>query len=88
MRSKIKQLAKDSITYGLGDIACKAILFLLIPVYTRIFIPAEYGSIETITMLVNFLGVFLMMGMDAAQSFYFFEQKSLVFLPSKLIFEH
>ncbi len=69
------QLAKDSIVYGFGDVVGKAILFLLLPVYTRIFVPAEYGSIETLTMLVNFLGIFLMMGMDASQSFYFFEQK-------------
>ncbi len=77
MKLKLMQLAKDSIAYGFGDIACKAILFFLLPVYTRIFVPVEYGAIETITMLVNFLGIFLMMGMDAAQSFYFFEQKSI-----------
>ena len=77
MELKLKQLAKDSVVYGFGDIAGKAILFLLLPVYTRIFAPAEYGAIETLTILVNFLSIFLMMGMDAAQSFYFFEQKNL-----------
>jgi O-antigen/teichoic acid export membrane protein len=75
MRLKLKQLAKDSIVYGFGDVAGKAILFLLLPVYTRIFVPIEYGSIETLTMLNNFLSIFLMAGMDGAQSFYFFEQK-------------
>lgn len=77
MRTKIKQLGKDSIVYGFGDVAGKAILLFLLPIYTRIFAPAEYGAIEALTMLNNFLSIFLMMGMDGAQSFYFFEQKSL-----------
>lgn len=74
MKRKILSLAKDSAVYGLGDVLGKSILFLLIPVFTRIFSPQQYGEIETLVMLNNFLGIFLMMGLDAAQSFYFFER--------------
>jgi len=76
MKFELKQLGKDSVIYGIGDVFSKAILFLLLPVYTRIFAPAEFGAIETLTIINTFLGVLLMMGMDAAQSFYFFEQKN------------
>lgn len=75
MKNRLKQLGRSLFIYGFGDVAGKAIVFLLLPVYTRIFAPAEYGSIETLTMLNNFLNIFLMVGMDGAQSFYFFEQK-------------
>lgn len=73
--SKLKQLGKDSVIYGAGGIISKGILFLLLPVYTRVFTPYQYGVIETINLLGIFLGIFLVMGSDAAQSFYFFEQE-------------
>lgn len=75
MKSRFKQLGKDSVVYGLGGIIAKSIGFFLLPVYTRIFTPADYGTIEMLVVLNSFLGSILVMGMDSAQSFYFFEQK-------------
>ncbi|QIZ69368.1 lipopolysaccharide biosynthesis protein [Oxynema aestuarii] len=75
MKSKLKQLGKDSIIYGVGGVAAKAITFFLLPIYTRLFTPTEYGIIEMLTVLSSFLGTLLTMGMDSAQSFYFFQQK-------------
>jgi O-antigen/teichoic acid export membrane protein len=74
MRGKLKQLGKDAVVYGLGGILAKSIGFFLLPVYTRLFTPADYGTIEMLVVLNSFLGSILVMGMDAAQSFYFFEQ--------------
>lgn len=75
MKSRFKQLGKDSVVYGLGGIIAKSIGFFLLPVYTRIFTPADYGTIEMLVVLNSFFGSILVMGMDSAQSFYFFEQK-------------
>jgi O-antigen/teichoic acid export membrane protein len=75
MRSRFKQLGKDSLVYGVGGILAKSIGFFLLPVYTRIFTPADYGTIEMLVVLNSFLGSILVMGMDSAQSFYFFEQE-------------
>ena len=73
--TRLKQLGKDSLVYGLGAILAKGIGFFLLPVYTRIFSPADYGTIEMLTVIASFLSAFLVMGMDSAQSFYFFQQK-------------
>lgn len=75
MIQRVKQLGKDSIIYGIGGILAKAVNFLLMPVYTRIFTPADYGTISMLAVIGSFLGTVLNMGMDSAQSFYFFEQK-------------
>lgn len=75
MKSRFKQLGKDSLIYGFGGVLAKSIGFLLLPVYTRIFTPAEYGTIEMLTVITSFLGTLLVMGMDSAQSFYFFQKK-------------
>ncbi len=73
--SRFKQLGKDSIVYGLGGILAKGISFFLLPVYTRIFAPADYGLITMLTVISSLLAGLLAMGMDSAQSFYFFAQK-------------
>jgi len=78
MKHRLKQLGKDSLIYGIGGVLAKGIGFFLLPVYTRIFTPADYGTIEMLTVLNSFLGSILVMGMDSAQSFYFFEQKHLL----------
>ena len=75
MKSRFKQIGKDSLVYGIGGVMAKAIGFFLLPVYTRIFTPADYGTIEMLTVLNSLLGAVLVMGMDSAQSFYFFERK-------------
>lgn len=72
---RLRQLAKDSVIYGIGGAAGNGITFFMLPVYTRIFSPADYGTIEMMTVIVSLLTAFLVMGMDSAQSFYFFEQK-------------
>ena len=73
--SRIRQLGKDSIVYGLGGIFGKGIGVFFLPVYTRVFSPAEYGDIEMLVTLSSLLGAVMIMGMDSAQSLYFFEQR-------------
>ncbi len=75
MIQRFKQLGKDSIVYGIGGALAGAINFFLMPVYTRIFTPTEYGMITMLMVITRFLKTLLVTGMDAAQSFYFFEQK-------------
>lgn len=76
MSSRIRQLGSDALIYGVGGILAKSLGFLLLPVYTRIFSPAEYGTIEMLVVISSFLSSILVMGMDSAQSFYFFKEKT------------
>lgn len=75
MLSRFKQLGKDSVVYGIGGAAAKALSVLLLPVFTRLFSPVDFGVIETLVVINGLLSAFIVMGMDSAQSFYFFEQK-------------
>ena len=76
MLDKIKQLGRDSAVYGIGGILGNAVSFLLLPLYTRVFTPAEYGYIEFVNVFSFLLAALLTMGLDSAQSFFFFERKS------------
>ncbi len=73
--SRLKQLGKDSVIYGIGGSLAKGVSFFLLPIYTRIFTPADYGTIEMLTVMSSFLAAILVMGMDSAQSMYFFKHK-------------
>jgi O-antigen/teichoic acid export membrane protein len=73
--SRLGQLGKDSVIYGLGGMLAKSLSFFLLPVYTRIFTPADYGTIEMLAVLSSFLSQILVMGMDSAQSMYFFAER-------------
>jgi O-antigen/teichoic acid export membrane protein len=73
--SRLRQLGKDSLIYGFGGIIAKSLLFLLFPIYTRIFTPVDYGSIEMLTLFSNFISTIFSMGMHSAQSMYFYKVK-------------
>lgn len=73
--NRIRQLGKDSIIYGLGGVLAKSISFFLLPIYTRIFTPSDYGTIEMLAVLASFLGAFMILGLDSAQSMFFFKVK-------------
>lgn len=72
---RLKQLGRDSLIYGFGSIAARGVGLIILPVYTRIFSVAEFGTMEMLTLIATLLSSFLVMGLDSAQSFYFFEQK-------------
>jgi O-antigen/teichoic acid export membrane protein len=71
-----KKLLSDSAIYGLGAIAIKSLAFFILPIYTRIFSPSEYGVIEMFSTIAGILSILMTMGLDSAQSFYFMEAKN------------
>ena len=69
----IKQLAAESIIYGISGTVAKSIGFFLIPIYTRIFSPADYGIIALITTLTGLLGMFAVLGLDNSSARWFYD---------------
>lgn len=62
----LRSLAKDSAVYAVGVIATQLVGFIMIPIYTRVLSPADYGVIETITRLVDVINLLLAMGLAEA----------------------
>ena len=62
----IKNLGKESLIYGTGHVLARLVTFLLLPIYTHVFTPEEYG---VISLAYAFIGIALMVyryGMDTA----------------------
>lgn len=66
MKEEVGQLIKHSGIYGLGTILSKSVGFLMIPVYTRYLVPADYGVLELLDLVIFFSGIFATMGICSA----------------------
>jgi O-antigen/teichoic acid export membrane protein len=62
----LKKLAGQTAIYGLPTIFGRLLNYLLVPLYTRIFVPAEYGIVTELYAYVAFLFVVLTYGMETA----------------------
>ena len=70
----LKKLAGQTAVYGLSSVIGRLLNYLLVPLYTRYFLPAEYGVVTEMYAYVAFLVVFLTYGMETA--FFRFSQKN------------
>ena len=71
--NKIKKLVNQTAIYGLSTIIGRLLNYLLVPLYTRYFIPEEYGVVTELYAYMAFLLVFLTYGMETA--FFRFSKK-------------
>ena len=66
MFAKIRSLTKQTAVYGVGTIAARAVAFLLLPYYSHLLSPAEYGIYALFMVLVTLLQPLYIHGMDIA----------------------
>ena len=69
----LKKLASQTAIYGLSSVIGRLLNYLLVPLYTRYFIPEEYGVVTEIYAYVAFLVVLLTYGMET--TFFRFSKK-------------
>ncbi len=73
--SQIRALAGQTAIYGLSSIVGRLLNYLLVPLYTRIFAPADYGVVSEFYAYITFLMVLYAMGMETA-FFHFVSKKA------------
>jgi len=64
--SQLKLLIQHSAIYGFSNILNKALAIILIPLYTHYLQVAEYGKLELFFVTLNFLVLFLPLGLNTA----------------------
>jgi len=62
----IKKLASQTVIYGLSSVIGRLLNYLLVPLYTRFFLPEEYGLVTEIYAYVAFLVIILTYGFETA----------------------
>jgi O-antigen/teichoic acid export membrane protein len=66
MSHPLKKLMSQTAVYGLSSIVGRLLNYLLVPLYTHLFIPSEYGIVTNLYAYVGFLIVLLTYGMETA----------------------
>ena len=66
----MRRLGRETAIYGLGRLVNVGVGFLMVPFYTRIFMPWEYGVIEAINVLAMLVGTLIGMGTHSALAYY------------------
>lgn len=79
MLDKLKSLSKDTMIYGTSTIIGRFLNFLLVPIYTNIFLPGEFGIIANIYAYIAILNVFFTIGLESG----FFKFASTLEIGSK-----
>ena len=62
----LKRLAGQTAIYGLSSIVPRVLNYLLVPLYTRVFLPAEYGVVTEMYAYASFLMILFTYGMETA----------------------
>jgi O-antigen/teichoic acid export membrane protein len=74
MLNQFKRLFNQIIVYGLGDTINKLAAILLVPLFTRYLVPAEYGVAGILTVANSLLISFCDLGMSSGLMRYFKEE--------------
>jgi O-antigen/teichoic acid export membrane protein len=72
----LRRLSKDFVVYGLGEVIVKAFSVISLPIYTRVFDPAEFGVLSYVSTLGGLLSAIVILGGDSAYARFFFEAKT------------
>ena len=70
INEKYKELSLNTIIFALGNLGSKLVLFLLVPLYTNVLSPADYGIADLIQTIASVLvTIFSLMIQDAVLRF-------------------
>jgi O-antigen/teichoic acid export membrane protein len=68
-----KQLTGDSLIYGISSVISGFISLFLVPVYTKIFTPSDYGILNLVNVTFYLLTIFVVFGLDSAVAVWFWD---------------
>ena len=61
---QLRQLASESLVYGLSGVVSRFLSFFLVPIYTRIFAPEDYGVMSLVTTTMAVVSIFAVLALD------------------------
>ncbi len=72
MKASYTDLIRHSAVYGVGQVLSRLASVILLPIYTRYLMPADYGVIAILDLAAGILGIFVGVGLaNAVQRFHF-----------------
>ncbi|MCX6570926.1 MAG: oligosaccharide flippase family protein [Candidatus Aminicenantes bacterium] len=72
----LRRLSAQTLIYGLGEVATRLAALLLLPVYTRILTPADYGKLAIVALVTTVVAIILNSGQSSAFFRFYFQNES------------
>ena len=73
MLDNVRRISRQLFAYGTADVLVLAISFLLLPIYTRVLSPREYGALALLLVFEAVLKIVNRWGLDAAFLRFYYE---------------
>ena len=70
---QLGQLGRDTIAYGLSSVAVSVFAIFMVPLYTRVLSPADYGLVALVTAIMGVISTFVVLGLDSAAGRWYFD---------------
>jgi O-antigen/teichoic acid export membrane protein len=71
--ARLRALASESIIYGLSGIVSRFISLFLVPIYTRLFSPEDYGVMSLVGSSIAVVSIFVVLGLDNSAHRWFWD---------------
>lgn len=76
MFGPIRQLAWESLVYGLSGMVSRFLSILLVPIYTRIFTPEDYGVLGLVTTTMTAISIFAVLALDTSAGRWYWDTEN------------
>ncbi len=73
MSQTVRKFIQAALGYGLASILTSLLAFLLLPLYTQLLSPADYGVIDVVATVTTLLVTLVVFGVDHALQAFFFD---------------
>jgi O-antigen/teichoic acid export membrane protein len=77
MIKHLRQLAFESLIYGLSGIISRFLGIFLVPIYTRLFTPEDYGIMSLVTTTMAVINIFVVLALDNSAARWYFDTEDL-----------
>jgi O-antigen/teichoic acid export membrane protein len=74
----IKQLGGETIVYGISGTIGRFINIFLVPLYTRVFSPSDFGVVSLVISIVTLLSIFVVLGLDNSSVRWFHDSEDSI----------
>lgn len=73
----MQKLIKNISIYSLGNILLTAVSFILLPLYTRVLSPSDYGQLELLYLVAGVLVIFFGFNISSGYNRFYFTDKNI-----------
>ncbi|MBK7588372.1 MAG: oligosaccharide flippase family protein [Bacteroidetes bacterium] len=77
MKYLLKQLAGESLIYGISSMLSRFIGIFLVPLYTRLLLPADYGALSLVNSTFYFIIVLAVFALDSAAARWYYDTEDI-----------